>query len=71
VVRKRLRIQGFIVSDTGWPRYPQFRAQMVGWMKEGRIKWREDVVEGLRNAPEAFIGLLQGKNFGKLVVKVD
>ena len=71
VVRKRLRIQGFIVSDTGWPRYPQFRAQMVGWMKEGRIKWREDVVEGLRNAPTAFIGLLQGKNFGKLVVKVD
>ncbi|MBX6375364.1 MAG: NADP-dependent oxidoreductase [Acetobacteraceae bacterium] len=71
VVRKRLRIQGFIVSDTGWPRYPQFRAQMVGWMKDGRIKWREDVVEGLRNAPEAFIGLLQGKNFGKLVVKVD
>lgn len=71
VVRKRLRIQGFIVSDTGWPRYPQFRAQMLGWMREGRLKWREDVVEGLRNAPEAFMGLLRGANFGKLVVKVD
>jgi NADPH-dependent curcumin reductase CurA len=71
VVRKRLRIQGFIVSDTGWPRYPRFRAEMLGWMREGRMKWREDVVEGLRNAPAAFIGLLQGRNFGKLVVRVD
>jgi NADPH-dependent curcumin reductase len=71
VVRKRLRIQGFIVSDTGWQRYPQFRAQMLGWIRDGKVKWREDVVEGLRNASEAFIGLLKGKNFGKLVVKVD
>jgi len=71
VVRKRLRIQGFIVSDTGWPRYPEFRRQMLGWIREGRVRWREDVVEGLRNAPDAFIGLLQGRNFGKLVVKVD
>lgn len=70
-VRKRLRIQGFIVSDTGWPRYPQFRAEMLGWMAAGRMVWREDVVEGLRNAPAAFIGLLKGQNFGKLVVKVD
>jgi NADPH-dependent curcumin reductase CurA len=71
VVRKRLRIQGFIVSDTGWQRYPRFRAEMLGWMREGRMKWREDVVEGLRAAPEAFIGLLKGANFGKLVVRVE
>jgi NADPH-dependent curcumin reductase len=70
-VRKRLRIQGFIVSDSGWPRYPEFRRQMLGWMREGRMRWREDVVEGLRRAPEAFIGLLKGENFGKLVVRVD
>ncbi|MBL6456715.1 NADP-dependent oxidoreductase [Belnapia sp. T6] len=70
-VRKRLRIQGFIVSDTGWPRYPQFRQEMLGWMQAGRMTWREDVVEGLRNAPTAFIGLLKGENFGKLVVKID
>ncbi|MDB5373555.1 MAG: hypothetical protein JWP04_2197 [Belnapia sp.] len=70
-VRKRLRIQGFIVSDTGWPRYPQFRQEMLGWMAAGRLTWREDVVEGLRNAPSAFIGLLKGANFGKLVVKID
>jgi NADPH-dependent curcumin reductase CurA len=71
VVRKRLRIQGFIVADTGWQRYPQFRAQMLGWMRDGRMRHREDVVDGLRNAPAAFIGLLQGRNFGKLVVRVD
>ncbi len=71
VVRKRLRIQGFIVSDTGWGRYGTFRAQMEGWIAEGRLRWREDVVDGLRLAPQAFIGLLKGANFGKLVVRVD
>jgi NADPH-dependent curcumin reductase CurA len=70
-VRKRLRIQGFIVSDSGWQRYGQFRAEMLGWMRDGRMKWREDVVDGLRAAPQAFIGLLKGANFGKLVVRVD
>ncbi|WP_431283498.1 NADP-dependent oxidoreductase [Humitalea sp. 24SJ18S-53] len=70
VVRKRLRIQGFIVSDTGWPRYGKFRAEMLGWMRDGLV-WREDVVQGLAQAPAAFIGLLSGRNFGKLVVKID
>ncbi|WP_043335886.1 NADP-dependent oxidoreductase [Belnapia moabensis] len=70
-VRKRLRIQGFIVSDNGWTRYPQFRTEMLGYMASGRMAWREDVVEGLRNAPSAFIGLLKGENFGKLVIKID
>jgi NADPH-dependent curcumin reductase len=70
-VRKRLRIQGFIVSDSGWPRYPQFRREMLGWMQAGRMAWREDVVAGLRQAPEAFIGLLKGSNFGKLVIQID
>lgn len=71
VVRKRLRIQGFIVSDKGWQRYPQFRAVMLGLMKSGQLVWKEDVVQGLRNAPEAFIGLLKGQNFGKLVIAID
>lgn len=70
-VRKRLRIQGFIVSDSGWPRYGRFRDEMTGWMQAGRMQWREDVVDGLRAAPAAFIGLLAGRNFGKLVVRVD
>ncbi len=71
VVRKRLRIQGFIVSDTGWARYGTFREEMEGWIRAGRLRWREDVVDGLRNAPRAFIGLLKGENFGKLVIGVD
>jgi NADPH-dependent curcumin reductase len=41
------------------------------WIRTGRLKYREDVVEGLENAPAAFLGLLQGRNFGKLVVKVS
>jgi NADPH-dependent curcumin reductase CurA len=71
VVRKRLRIQGFIVSDTGWQRYQQFRAEMLGHIAAGRLHWKEDVVHGLDAAPAAFIGLLEGRNFGKLVVALD
>ncbi len=71
VVRKRLRIQGFIVSDTGWPRYPAFRAEMLGHIRSRRMKVREDIVVGLANAPRAFMGLLEGRNFGKLVVQID
>lgn len=71
VVRKRLRIQGFIVGDTGWARYAQFRAEMLGHIASGKVKWREDVVRGLSAAPAAFIGLLEGRNFGKLVVALD
>ena len=43
---------------------------MSQWLEEGKIKFREDVVDGLENAPQAFIGLLEGKNFGKLVIRV-
>lgn len=70
VVRKRLKIQGFIVFDTGWQRYPRFLAEMDLMIRAGAMKWREDVVDGLENAPRAFIGMLRGENFGKLVVKV-
>jgi NADPH-dependent curcumin reductase len=41
------------------------------WLTEGKIKHREDIIDGLEKAPEAFIGLLEGKNFGKLMVKVS
>jgi NADPH-dependent curcumin reductase CurA len=70
VLSKRLRIQGFIVWDFAH-RAKDFATEVGGWLKEGRIKYREDVVEGLENAPEAFIGLLRGRNFGKLLVKVS
>jgi len=68
VVRKRLRIQGFIVSDTGWSRYAAFRAEMLSHIAAGRLCWKEDLVQGLESAPAAFIGLLEGRNFGKLII---
>jgi NADPH-dependent curcumin reductase len=70
VVRKRLRIQGFIVSDD-WQRYGEFRALAAPLVKSGQLRYREDIVEGIDNAPAAFIGLLQGKNFGKLLVRLS
>jgi NADPH-dependent curcumin reductase CurA len=44
---------------------------MADWIKSGQVKYREDVVEGLENAPRALIGLLEGRNFGKLLIKVS
>jgi NADPH-dependent curcumin reductase CurA len=69
ILTKRFRIQGFIVRDFA-SQVKDFQRDVSAWIREGRIKYREDVVEGLEKAPEAFIGLLKGKNFGKLLVKV-
>lgn len=69
VVRKRLRIQGFIVSDQ-WQRLPEWRALAAPMLRDGRLRYREDVVDGLDATPAAFIGLLQGRNFGKLLVRL-
>ena len=65
----RALVKGFIVSDH-MARLPEFLKDCGGWLREGRLKHREDIVAGLEKAPEAFIGLLQGKNFGKLLVRV-
>lgn len=70
ILRQRLTVRGFIVHDFSHL-WPQFEREMAHWLREGRIRYREDVVEGLQNAPDAFFGLLQGRNFGKLVVKLD
>lgn len=69
-VRKRLRIQGFIVGDRR-QRFGEYRAIAAPLVRNGELKYREDIVEGLDRAPEAFIGLLQGRNFGKLLIKLD
>src|SRR5712672_1191777 len=69
VVRKRIKIQGFIVSDQR-QRYGEFRAMAAPLVRAGQLKYREDIVAGLEQAPEAFIGLLQGRNFGKLLVRL-
>ena len=64
---KRLSIRGFIV----WDFEPGGFVNEVGtWVREGRIRYREDIRDGLENAPGAFIGLLQGENFGKLLVRL-
>jgi NADPH-dependent curcumin reductase CurA len=65
----RVLVKGFIVSDHV-ARMPEFLGDCSRWVREGKLKYREDVVAGLERAPEAFIGLLQGKNFGKLLVRV-
>jgi NADPH-dependent curcumin reductase CurA len=65
----RVLLKGFIVSDH-LDRMGDFLKDCGGWLREGRLKHREDIVAGLEKAPEAFIGLLQGKNFGKLLVRV-
>jgi NADPH-dependent curcumin reductase CurA len=69
LLMNRVTVRGFIVSDHA-SRLPAFLAECGPWVREGRLKYREDVVEGLDNAPRAFIGLLRGENLGKLIVKV-
>jgi len=49
---------------------PEFLRDMPGWLRDGKVKTREDIVQGIENAPEAFLGMLQGKNFGKSIVQI-
>lgn len=70
VLTKRIKMQGFIIFLDYGERYGEFFKPMSSWVKDGKVKFREDVVDGLDNAPQAFIGMLEGKNFGKLVVRV-
>jgi hypothetical protein len=69
VLTKRLMIRGFIVTDFA-ARFPDFIRDVPQWIKDGRIKYREDIADGLENAPATFIGLLKGKNFGKQLVRI-
>jgi NADPH-dependent curcumin reductase CurA len=70
LLRKCIMMQGFIVFDDYGSRWSEFASAMGEWVQAGKVKVREDIVFGLEPAPEAFIGLLQGKNFGKLVIQV-
>ena len=69
ILVKRLTFRGYIVSDFA-AQYPQFLEEVGAWLRDGRIKYKEDVTEGLENAPRELIGLLRGENFGKKIVKV-
>lgn len=70
ILRKRIRIQGFIIFDDYGSQYPEFNQQMSAWLKAGKIKYKENMVEGLDNTVNAFNGMLKGENFGKMVVKI-
>jgi len=69
VLHRSLTIRGFIQREFADQR-PAFYREMAGWIASGRVRYREDIVDGIENAPRAFLGLLEGKNFGKLVVRV-
>jgi NADPH-dependent curcumin reductase CurA len=69
LVVRQAKVEGFLVTQFA-DRYPAGLRQLSAWLKEGRLHYREDVVNGLENAPRAFIRMLEGKNIGKQLVKV-
>ena len=69
-IGKRIKLQGFIVTDF-MDRNPEFYRDMRQWISEGKIQWEETIVEGLENAPKAFIALFTGEKLGKIVVKIS
>jgi len=69
VVTKRLRLQGYIISDHS-DRFGDFVRQAAEWVQDGRLRYRETIVEGIENAPGAFLGLFRGENVGKMLVAV-
>jgi hypothetical protein len=69
VIPQRLTIKGFIVTDH-IDMMPDFMRDMATWAKAGKMKWRETVLDGIENAPEAFIGLFKGENLGKMLVRL-
>lgn len=69
LIGKRLTLRGFLVGDHAGLR-DQFIAEMAGWLRSGQVRYDETVVDGLDNAPEAFLGLLRGDNLGKMLVRL-
>lgn len=70
IIAKRLTLRGFINFDFEAEYYSDFVRDVSGWLKEGRIHYREHIVDGLENAPKAFIGMLSGENLGKTLVRL-
>src|SRR3546814_19381481 len=71
VLTDRLKIQGFIVSDRAADRQKAFIEEVGGYVRDGRIKYRETVTTGLENAPSAFAGLFRGEHFGQQLIQVS
>jgi NADPH-dependent curcumin reductase CurA len=70
ILVKQITLRGFIISHGFEHRRADFLDCMAAWVRAGDVKYREDIVQGLENAPGAFLGLLAGRNFGKLLIKV-
>jgi NADPH-dependent curcumin reductase CurA len=68
LIAKQAKVEGFLVFQF-FEKFAAAAAEMAGWIKEGKLKYREDIVEGFENMPQAFIGMLQGDNTGKRLVK--
>lgn len=71
ILSKSLTLRGFINYEFAEQHYPEFLREVGAGIADGRIRYREDIVDGLENAPEAFTGMLEGRNFGKLIIRVD
>ena len=65
----RARMEGFLINDYAH-RFDEAAVRLARWVAEGKLAWREDVTDGLENAPAAFMGMLRGENRGKALVKV-
>lgn len=70
LLKKRIRMQGFIIGQDYGHRIDEFQQEMGAWVKAGKIQYREQLIDGLESAPASLIGLLEGKNFGKVVIQV-
>jgi len=71
MLSKRLTLRGFIYTEFAAQHYAAFLREVGAGIADGRIRYREDIVDGLEQAPAAFLGMLEGRNFGKLIVRVD
>ena len=69
ILSKSLTLRGFIYAEFVEQYFTQFLSEVGALVADGRVRYREDVVDGLENAPEAFVGMLDGKNFGKAIVR--
>lgn len=70
LLKKRIRLQGFIISQDYGHRIDEFQRDMTQWIADGKIQYREQITQELESAPESFIGMLAGKNFGKVVIQI-
>jgi NADPH-dependent curcumin reductase CurA len=69
IIYARVMLRGFVATDF-MHLYGDFQRDMAGWLREGQVKYRETILDGLANAPAALIGLMEGRNTGKMLVRL-